>query len=63
MDLPLCGSALISHNAVRETDQQRTARRTSPMKQELSLVAIDLAKKIFPLVGADTTGKMAQTQH
>jgi hypothetical protein len=33
------------------------------MKQELSLVAIDLAKKIFPLVGADTTGKMAQTQH
>jgi hypothetical protein len=28
------------------------------MKQELSLVAIDLAKKIFHLVGADTTGKI-----
>ena len=28
------------------------------MKQELSLVAIDLAKKIFHLVGSDTTGKI-----
>jgi transposase len=28
------------------------------MKQELSVVAIDLAKKIFHLVGADTTGKI-----
>jgi hypothetical protein len=28
------------------------------MKQELSTVAIDLAKKVFHLVGVDTTGKM-----
>jgi len=28
------------------------------MKQELSTVAIDLAKKIFHLVGADSTGKI-----
>ena len=28
------------------------------MKQELSIVAIDLAKKVFHLVGADTTGKI-----
>jgi hypothetical protein len=28
------------------------------MKQALSLVAIDLAKKVFHLVGTDTTGKM-----
>jgi transposase len=28
------------------------------MQQELSTVAIDLAKKVFHLVGADTTGKM-----
>ena len=28
------------------------------MKQELSTVAIDLAKKIFHLVGADRTGKI-----
>jgi hypothetical protein len=56
MDPLLCGSAVISHNAVRKTDEQRTARRTSPMKHELSLVAIDLAKKVFHLVGADTTG-------
>ena len=58
MDPPLCGAAVISHNEVSEPDHQRTARRTSPMKQELSLVAIDLAKKIFHLVGADTTGKI-----
>ncbi len=28
------------------------------MKQELSTVAIDLAKKVFHLVGTDTTGKI-----
>jgi transposase len=28
------------------------------MKQELHTVAIDLAKKVFHLVGADPTGKM-----
>jgi hypothetical protein len=28
------------------------------MKQELSTVALDLAKKVFHLVGADTTGKL-----
>ena len=28
------------------------------MQHELSLVAIDLAKKLFHLVGADTTGKI-----
>src|SRR5215813_3526187 len=58
MDPPLCGAAVISHNEVSETDLQRTARRMSPMKQELSTAAIDLAKKIFHLVGADRTGKI-----
>jgi hypothetical protein len=28
------------------------------MKQELSTVAIDLAKKVFHLVGTDTTGNI-----
>src|SRR5215467_1283893 len=54
---PLCGAAVISHNEVSETDHQRTARRTSPMKQALSTGAIDLAKKIVHRVGADSTGK------
>src|SRR6266446_9929373 len=36
MDPPLCGAAVISHNEVSEIDHQRTARRTSPMKQEIS---------------------------
>jgi hypothetical protein len=47
MDPPLCGTAVISHNEVSETDHQRTTRRTSPMQQEISTVAIDLAKKSF----------------
>jgi transposase len=58
MDLPLCGLALISHNEVSDTDLHTTARRTSPMKQELNTVAVDLAKKVFHLVGSDTTGKI-----
>ena len=28
------------------------------MKQELNTVAVDLAKKVFHLVGSDTTGKI-----
>ena len=32
------------------------------MKQELSPVAIDLAQKIFHLVGTDTTGKILGRQ-
>src|SRR5512145_724768 len=46
MDPLLCGSAVISHNEVSGTDHQRTARRTSPMQQELSTVAIDLASVV-----------------
>ena len=58
MDPPLCGLALISHNEVSDTDLHITVRRMSPMKQELSTVAVDLAKKVFHLVGHDATGKI-----
>src|SRR5499427_2553811 len=58
MDPPLCGSAVISHTEVSETDHEIPARRTSPMQHELRTVAIDLAKKVFHLVGTDTTGKI-----
>ena len=51
MDPPLCGAAVIGHNEVRETDDHLTARRPRPMKQNLNTVAIDLAKKVFHLVG------------
>ena len=46
MDPPLCGSAVISHTEVSETDHATPARRTSPMQHELRTVAIDLAKKV-----------------
>jgi len=49
MDPPLCGSTVIRHTEGSETDHDIPARRTSPMKQALSLVAIDLAKKSFRL--------------
>src|SRR5215471_148601 len=58
MDPPLCGAAVISHTEVSETDHSTPARRTSPMQHELRTVAIDLAKKVFHLVGTDTTGKI-----
>jgi hypothetical protein len=46
MDPPWCGSAVISHTEVSETDHELPARRTSPMQPELRTVAIDLAKKV-----------------
>ena len=49
MDPPLCGSTVIRHTEGSETDHDIPARRTSPMKQALSLAAIDLAKKSFRL--------------
>src|SRR4029450_4283262 len=58
MDPPLCGAVVISHTEVSETDHETPARRTSPMQHELRTVAIDLAKKVFHLVGTDTTGKI-----
>src|SRR4029453_11137409 len=58
MDPPLCGSAVISHTEISETDHSPPPRRTSPMQHELHTVAIDLAKKVFHLVGTDTLGKM-----
>src|SRR5262252_826054 len=50
MDPPLCGSAVISHTEVSETDHELPARRTSPMQHELRTVAIDLAKKVWLLL-------------
>jgi hypothetical protein len=58
MDLPLGGSAVISHNEVSATDHPVTTQETSPMQQNVNTVGIDLAKKLFHLVGTDTTGKI-----
>src|SRR4029450_3205939 len=58
MDPPLCGAVVISHTEVSETDHETPARRTRRMQHELRTVAIDLAKKVFHLVGTDTTGKI-----
>ena len=55
-------SAVISHNKVIATTLRTTARRTSPMQQELNTVAIDLDKKVFHMVGNDTTGNVFVAQ-
>jgi hypothetical protein len=51
MDPPLCGSAVISHTEISETDHSTRARRTSPMQHELRTVAIDLAKALVGFQG------------
>src|SRR6266478_1332980 len=57
MDPPLCGSTAISHNEfkIREPMEPQEA---SPMKQEMSVLGIDIAKRVFHAIGMDNTGKI-----
>jgi hypothetical protein len=57
MDPPLCGSTSMSHNEfkIREPMEPQEA---SPMKQEMSVLGIDIAKRVFHAVGMDNTGKI-----
>ena len=41
---------MISHNEVSDLDYHVTAKRTSPMQQELTTIGIDLAKKVWLLL-------------
>ena len=54
---PLCGPACMSHNEFKicEPIEQEEA---SPMKQEITVLGIDLAKRVFHAVGMDDTGKI-----
>ena len=57
MDPPLCGSTSMSHNkfTIREPIEPQEA---SPMKQEMSVLGIDIAKRVFHAIGMDNTGKI-----
>jgi transposase len=55
MDLPLCGSTSMSHNefTIREPIEPQEA---SPMKQEMHVRGIDIAKHVFHAVGREDRG-------
>ncbi len=57
MDPPLCGSTSMSHNEfkIREPMEPQEA---SPMKPEMSVLGIDIAKRVFHVVGMDERGKI-----
>jgi hypothetical protein len=57
MDPPLCGSTSMSHNAftIREPIEPQEA---SPMQHEMHVLGIDIAKRVFHLVGMDDRGKI-----
>ena len=57
MDPPLCGSTSMSHNefTIREPIELQEA---SPMKPEMSVLGIDIAKRVFHAVGMDDRGKI-----
>jgi transposase len=57
MDPPLCESASMSHNEfkVSELIKRQEAR---PMKKEMSVLGIDIAKRVFHAVRTDDTGKI-----
>src|SRR3989441_1251985 len=57
MDPPLCGSTAMSHNefTIREPIEPQEA---SPMKQEMHVLGIDIAKRVFHAVGMDERGKI-----
>src|SRR5712691_3295443 len=57
MDPPLCGSTAMRHNecTIREPIEPQEA---SPMKPEMSIRGIDIAKRVFHAVGMDERGKI-----
>src|SRR6266540_2105934 len=57
MDPPLCETTAMSHNefTIREPIEPQEA---SPMKQEMHVLGIDIAKRVLHAVGMDDRGKI-----
>jgi hypothetical protein len=55
MDPPLCKVASQSQNDVRDVGNHSRAQEASPRPQ-VSVLGIDLAKQMFPVVGLDDAG-------
>ena len=58
MDPPLCGSTAMSHNEFKKIGAPIEPQEASPMKQEMNVLGIDIAKHVFHAVGMDDTGKI-----
>jgi transposase len=61
MDPPLCGSTAMSHHEfqIREPIEPQEA---SPMKQEMYVLGIDIAKHVLHAVGMDDRGHVVYRQ-
>src|SRR5262244_763397 len=57
MDPPLCGSTAMSHNEFQSSEPIEP-QEASPMKHEMHVLGIDIAKHVFHAVGMDDTGKI-----
>src|SRR5215475_11517700 len=57
MDPPLCGSAAMSHNEFQSSEPMEP-QEASPMKQEIHVLGIDIAKHVFHAVGMDDRGNV-----
>src|SRR5439155_21396452 len=57
MDPPLCGTTAMSHNefTISEPIEPQEA---SPMKHEMTVLGIDMAKRVLHAAGMDDTGKI-----
>jgi transposase len=58
MDPPLCGSTAMSHNEFKKIGEPIEPQEASPMKQEMNVLGIDIAKRVFHAVGMDDRGKI-----
>ena len=56
MDPPLCGSTAMSHNEFQSREPIKP-QEASPMKQEMHVLGLDIAKRIFHAVGMDNRGR------
>ena len=63
MDPPLCGSTSMSHNEFKKISEPIEPQEASPMKQEMNVLGIDIAKHVFHAVGMDDTGKICHLTH
>src|SRR5262249_43252113 len=57
MDPPLCGSTAMSHNEFQICEPIKP-QEASPMKQEMNVLGIDIAKRVFHAVGMDDRGNV-----
>jgi hypothetical protein len=55
MDPLLCGSTAMSHNEFKKIREPIAPQEESPMKQEMTVLGIDLATHVFHAVGMDNT--------